>query len=187
MNDARVSGRRFYGIAEIAEVLGVDRQLVTVWRRRSSHGIPAPDDELASGPLWLAATIEPWIERTRARLEDEAAVQAAGSLTPGLVKQAARRLFRLVVLLLEEERRPEQMQRALHGLGQLHDPLAQAIGSLEGSKRSLQDLATLAGMAAEATERTVGTRPSLQTDDLLAACLQVVPQVTKLLARLDRA
>jgi hypothetical protein len=174
MNDARVSGRRFYGIAEIAEALGVDRQLVTVWRRRSSHGIPTPDDELASGPLWLAPTIEPWIDRTRARLEDEAAVQAAGSLTPGLVKQAARRLFRLVVLLLEEERRPEQLQRALRDLGQLHDPLAQAIGSLEGSKRSLHDLASLAGMAAEITERTADSRPILQSDGLLAACLQVV-------------
>src|SRR4051812_23192452 len=86
--------RRFYGIAEIAEALGVDRQLVTVWRRRSSHQMPPPDDELSSGPLWTAATIEPWIATTRARLAAEAA-ERAGAPDPRLVRQAVRRLFRL--------------------------------------------------------------------------------------------
>jgi len=46
----------FYGIAEIAEALGLNRQLVTAWRRRRSHGIPEPDAELSSGPIWRGET-----------------------------------------------------------------------------------------------------------------------------------
>src|SRR3954452_14701988 len=94
--------RRFYGIAEIADVLGIDRQLVTVWRRRSSHGMPAPDEELSSGPLWTAETIEPWIAATRARLQAEATGGRPAALRPGQLRQAVRRLFRLVALLLED-------------------------------------------------------------------------------------
>jgi hypothetical protein len=33
----------FYGIAEIADAMGLSRQLVAVWRKRRSHGIPEPD------------------------------------------------------------------------------------------------------------------------------------------------
>ena len=54
--------RELYGIAEIADALGQSRQLVTVWRRRRTRGMPEPDAELASGPVWRGATIEPWID-----------------------------------------------------------------------------------------------------------------------------
>lgn len=46
-----------YGIAEIARALGEDPGLVGKWRER--HKLPAPDAELATGPVWLAETIEP--------------------------------------------------------------------------------------------------------------------------------
>jgi hypothetical protein len=49
-----------YGIAEIARALGEDPGLVGKWRER--HKLPAPDAELATGPVWLAATIEPLLE-----------------------------------------------------------------------------------------------------------------------------
>src|SRR6185312_8290976 len=65
--------RRYYGIAEIADALGVDRQLVTVWRRRSSHGMPDPDEELSSGPVWDGVRVEQWIAATRTRLDQERA------------------------------------------------------------------------------------------------------------------
>lgn len=49
-----------YGIAEIARALGEDPGLVGKWRER--HKLPAPDAELATGPVWLAETIEPLLE-----------------------------------------------------------------------------------------------------------------------------
>ena len=48
---------KVYGIAEIARALGTDPGLVGKWRER--HKLPAPDAELATGPVWLAGTIEP--------------------------------------------------------------------------------------------------------------------------------
>lgn len=51
---------KIYGIAEIARALGEDPGLVGKWRER--HKLPAPDAELATGPVWLAATIEPVLQ-----------------------------------------------------------------------------------------------------------------------------
>ncbi|MGH3209286.1 MAG: hypothetical protein ACRDNO_16145 [Trebonia sp.] len=48
---------KVYGIAEIARALDIDSGLVGKWRER--HKLPAPDAELATGPVWLAGTIEP--------------------------------------------------------------------------------------------------------------------------------
>jgi hypothetical protein len=48
---------KVYGIAEIARALDADSGLVGKWRER--HKLPAPDAELATGPVWLADTIEP--------------------------------------------------------------------------------------------------------------------------------
>lgn len=48
---------KVYGIAEIARALDADPGLVGKWRER--YKLPAPDAELATGPVWLAATIEP--------------------------------------------------------------------------------------------------------------------------------
>lgn len=181
--------RRFYGIAEIAEALGVDRQLVTVWRRRSSHGLPAPDEELASGPLWSAETVEPWLRVMRARLDAAAATHDVATLTTTLARQAARRLFRLAALLLEDQRRPESLQRAIRDLGNLHEPLAGAVASVEGSKRGLHDVVTVTRLASQLGDQ-INTVPqrvdSVVLDDLLATCLQVVPQIPKLLARAER-
>lgn len=185
MSDGRNwSGRRHYGIAEIADAIGVDRQLVTVWRRRSSHGMPTPDDELASGPLWLAHTIEPWINLTRARLDADAAAQGAENLTPKLARQVGRRLFRLMAVLLEEPVRTGLLQRSLQGLGQLNEPIAVAARSAEGSKRGLPDLLALTQLAAAASDRLeTGVASGESADEVMAACLQVLPQVGRILAR----
>ena len=48
---------KIYGITEIARALDTDPGLVGKWRER--HKLPAPDAELATGPVWLADTIEP--------------------------------------------------------------------------------------------------------------------------------
>jgi hypothetical protein len=48
---------KVYGIAEIAWALDADAGLVGKWRER--YKLPAPDAELATGPVWLAETIEP--------------------------------------------------------------------------------------------------------------------------------
>lgn len=102
--------RRHYGIAEIADALGQNRQLVTAWRRRLSHGMPRPDDELASGPLWLGETIEPWIDATRRRLSAEEG--GTVRLADADVHRLARRLLRLTALLLEEPARVPLVVRA---------------------------------------------------------------------------
>ncbi len=51
---------KVYGIAEIARALETDPGLVGKWRER--YKLPAPDAELATGPVWLADTIEPLLE-----------------------------------------------------------------------------------------------------------------------------
>ncbi len=48
---------RVYGISEIARALDAEPGLVGKWRER--HKLPTPDAELATGPVWLAETIEP--------------------------------------------------------------------------------------------------------------------------------
>jgi hypothetical protein len=163
--------RRFYGIAEIAEALGIDRQLVTVWRRRSSHGLPAPDEELSSGPLWTAATIEPWITATRRRLAAESGARA-GAPEPAEVRQAVRRLFRLVALLLEDAPRTEVIARARQDLGRSH-PILTAATAGDG-RRGMPELAAVALAAQD---------PSRDDPTLLSECLQAVPQAIKLLPR----
>lgn len=52
-----------YGLAEIAAALDVSRKRVGMWRVRGQ--LPPPDAVLASGPVWLASTIEPWMDRAR--------------------------------------------------------------------------------------------------------------------------
>lgn len=102
--------RRYYGIAEVADALGQPRQLVTAWRRRRSWGMPLPDDELSSGPVWRGETIEPWIDLTRARLA--AGDVAPATPGPALVRRVGRRVLRLAALVLEEEQRPGLLARA---------------------------------------------------------------------------
>lgn len=122
--------RRYYGIAEVADALGLNRQLVTVWRKRRSRGMPEPDDELASGPLWRGETIEPWIAATRARLAAEARGEAV-PLGPEAARRWARRLLRLSALLLEDDPRPALVARTLRELEQAATALLAAAPSPE--------------------------------------------------------
>lgn len=184
------SRRRFYGIAEIADALGVDRQLVTVWRRRQSRDMPRPDAELAAGPLWLGTTIEPWIEQARERLEREAAAtRAAHSLTPSLARQAARRAFRLAALLLEEPPRPQPLRQAMLALAELRPRLEQAAVGGDAARRGARDLALLSQEAAAVAASLDRPPPDRSTgellDDLLARCLEAMPQVARMLLRPD--
>ncbi|MGH3940894.1 MAG: hypothetical protein ACRDTG_20100 [Pseudonocardiaceae bacterium] len=109
--------RAFYGIAEIADALNLSRQLVTVWRRRRSHGIPEPDAELSSGPIWRGETVEPWIEVVRSRRDQSASAQP---LDPELALRACRRMLRLAALLLE---RPLRVRLLAQALGELRELL----------------------------------------------------------------
>src|SRR5215469_702123 len=74
----------------LPDALGVGRQLVAAWRRRRSHGMPEPVAELASGPVWLGHTIEPWIEALPVRPSG-----APPSPTAAEIWQLARRSLRL--------------------------------------------------------------------------------------------
>lgn len=55
--------RKIYGIKEIAEAIGQHRATVWAWLSRGVRDIPPPDDRISAGPVWLAETIEPWIQR----------------------------------------------------------------------------------------------------------------------------
>lgn len=130
--------RRYYGIAEVADALGQSRPLVTMWRRRRSRGMPSPDDELSSGPIWRGETIEPWIDVTRARLA--AGEDAPAPPSRALVRRVARRVLRLAALLLEEEQRPGLLGRAVTELVETRGEVAAtADGPLRATLMQLYD------------------------------------------------
>lgn len=191
--------RRHYGIAEIAEAVGESRQLVTVWRRRRSRGMPDPDDELASGPLWLASTIEPWINETRARLERES-VEDEVALTQTFTRRAGRRFLRLVSFLLEDPPRPRLVGRALRALQELGPRLEQGAREAKKGDRGVEDLVKLLRQSedlAETLEAADATNPGRTMDahvqdllrELLIRCLEILPNVAGVVARrgLDEA
>lgn len=68
MSDA--TSRRIYGIAEIANELGVRRETVAQWHNRKQ--LPEPDEQLGMGPAWLAETMRPWIDKKRAQIAAKA-------------------------------------------------------------------------------------------------------------------
>ncbi|WP_285743199.1 hypothetical protein [Lentzea sp. NBRC 105346] len=120
----------FYGIAEIADALGLSRQLVAVWRRRRSHGMPDPDAELASGPIWRAETVAPWIERVRSRLGLQGGQTGA---TRALALRTCRRVLRLVALMLEESTRFELLDKAADQLRELVPEIDRCANDVVGS------------------------------------------------------
>jgi hypothetical protein len=150
--------RELYGIAEIADALGQSRQLVTVWRRRRTRGMPEPDAELASGPVWRGPTIEPWID-DQIRLAGRH--QAEEPLPPAVVRKAGRRLLRLVALLLEDTRRPRLIQQALREAADL-------VPEIEAARRDATALALL-----EATAPLVSFEED--PDALLTALVERLP------------
>ncbi len=150
--------RAYYGLAEIADALGLSRQLVTVWRRRRSHDIPEPTAELSSGPIWEGAAVEPWIDRMRARRgEGEAA-----PLSPELAARLARRALRLLALLLEEHPRPHLLAQAVAAVREL-EPAVEATPADDDGRHARTVLAALAGESAPAAVRArlVGVLPAL--------------------------
>lgn len=167
--------RRHYGIAEIADALGLNRQLVTVWRRRRSWGMPEPDDELASGPLWLGSTIEPWIDTTRARLAG--GEPGADAISTHDLRRAGRRLFRLTALLLAEEPRADLVIKAYADLEQITTGVREADQG-ELRQRLLETLEpVLAAARPPWPDRAAHTHRRL-----LAACLAAAPGMAGALA-----
>jgi hypothetical protein len=143
--EADQSRKAFYGIAEIAEALGLNRQLVTAWRRRRSHGIPEPDAELSSGPIWRGETVEPWIDTVRDSRDNP-----AGPISGELALKAGRRMLRLSALLLEQPVRHRLLSQALAEARDLlpavdeaaDDPLGRAVGQLLSPLRRVDDQPT---------------------------------------------
>jgi hypothetical protein len=173
--------RRHYGIAEIADALDLNRQLVTVWRRRRSWGMPEPDDELASGPLWLGSTVEPWIDAVRARLGEQAT--AAEQLGPELIRRAGRRLLRLAALLLEDTPRLSLVARAYTELGEAAEAVR---GCAPDADRDLM-LAALDRALPHPVPGPGGDAPGLREDasagGSAASCLAALAEMLPLLRR----
>jgi hypothetical protein len=162
LTEERVVHRDFYGIAEIADALGLARTLVTVWRRRRSHGMPEPDAELASGPIWRGGTVEPWIEQVR----DRAAVDTPAPASPELALRAARRVLRLVVLLLEDPPRTGALARALYEAREMVPPVEACLADPLG--RALRELLTPVA-AADPDPAAVGVLRAVAPAMLVAA------------------
>ena len=124
----------FYGITEIAASLDLDRQLVTVWRRRGSHAIPQPDAELSNGPIWKGDTIEPWIDAIRGGRDSG---EAQKDLRPEEAMRACRRLLRCTALVLEYPVRATLLSRSLADAREIMPIVAEAVGPLADDVRGL--------------------------------------------------
>lgn len=165
--------RACYGIAEIADSVGVGRQLVAAWRRRRSHGMPEPDAELASGPVWLASTIEPWIERLPARPAVPDPVRAEEA------RRVARRVLRLLALLLEDAPRTALVTRAI---AEVRELAGLAVGA-DGDPVRAAMVAVLGPVSDEDPGRpAVGGDPSGANTypDLRRRLLEVLPVLADL-------
>jgi hypothetical protein len=58
--------RAFWGMTEISVDLGVPRDTVNVWRLRGA--LPKEDGFASGTPVWLPATILPWLEAKKVEL-----------------------------------------------------------------------------------------------------------------------
>jgi len=170
------AGRRLYGIAEIAAALAVDRQLVTVWRRRSSRGMPSPDFELAAGPVWWDTTIEPWISRTRTLLAGQGSGRRA---TPALISTATRRMLRLAAILLEQPRALPRISDATTPLEELVPQLVHLPEEADATRRTLREVARLT----EDLRVVLSRRDAAEDlDDIAARCLNLVSLLTRMVS-----
>lgn len=160
--------RGFYGLAEIADALGLSRQLVTVWRRRRSHGIPEPDAELSAGPIWRGETIEPWIDEVRGRREMS---ESAQPLDPTQALRACRRMLRLAALLLEQ---PVRVRLLSQTFGELREllPVVAASAEDELGHAVRRMLAPLDGVA-------TGVGTAELTGSLRERVLETLPAVSE--------
>jgi hypothetical protein len=61
------------GYIEIAARAGVQRPVVTTWRKRHSESFPTPVAEIEVGPVWYWPDVAQWLDQT-GRLYDENAV-----------------------------------------------------------------------------------------------------------------
>jgi hypothetical protein len=164
--------RACYGIAEIADTLGVGRQLVAAWRRRRSHGMPEPDAELASGPVWLGSTVEPWMDRLPARPIEPEPIGYPD------VARVARRVLRLLSLLLEDPPRGALVIRALAEVREVAAAVAEA-----GRDRDPVRGAALRLLAVAGEVRDPGTPAELA--DLRRRLLTALPSLAELVLSLD--
>ena len=171
MHDPGLSapGNVIYGIAEIADALGVNRQLVAAWRRRRSHDMPEPDAELASGPVWLGQTIEPWIEALPVRPSP-----APAPVTEAEIRQLARRSLRLLALLLEERPRIQLVTRALAEARELLDLAPEVPDDRDATRRRLA--AVLDPLRRARPEPKPGELAALRTE-----LVMVLPGIAELL------
>ncbi len=78
------TNRVIYGVQEIANAIGENRNMVAGWRTRGNqtHGMPKCENHdqpkliPSMGPGWLAARIEPWIRQYLEKKTIDAAAEA---------------------------------------------------------------------------------------------------------------
>lgn len=165
--------RAFYGITEIADAVGLNRQLVTVWRRRRSHGLPEPDAELSSGPIWRGETVEPWIDGVRAQQDS-----SAEPLDPATALRVCRRVLRLTVLAIERPVRPRLVAQALGELREIrpqvaasaHDDLGRAVRAVLAPVDDLLDREDRDGDPARIRQAVLAALPLLP--DVIRDCVE---------------
>ncbi len=64
LESERMNPDRLVGVAEIASLAGVSKQVVSNWRRRYDD-FPRPIQNLESGPVWNREAIEIWVKTRR--------------------------------------------------------------------------------------------------------------------------
>lgn len=133
---------RLYGLKEIAAATGVRAATLSAWQARGNNGMPPPDQRLGAGPVWFAATIEPWIASLGRRPDED-----APALREDVLRRVLRRHLRATALLLEEPpRRPTLIAHALKDLERVGADCARAASEARGPlARALRAEADLIG------------------------------------------
>ncbi len=62
-----MTASRIYGIAEIAQALGVRRQTVAQWHKPGQ--LPPTTEDLAMGPVWMGQDIQPWLDKKKEEIQ----------------------------------------------------------------------------------------------------------------------
>jgi hypothetical protein len=187
-------------MAEIADLAGVQRAVVTTWRRRHA-GFPSPADRDAVSPLFDARHVAEWLIATgrdpEGRVEADLSLHAVAGLATGLPPEDLVALLTALICLRDQDGEPlaeadgdlreELLHRAVvldPGDGYLRSELELLPDDPSKIVHATDDLVEAAWGCRQAFERV------LRADRLRVGALYeqaIAPQLARLIAELSSA